>query len=104
MALGGDAQQGAVQFTKLTLPRSGVYTLRLLYVRNGLEDKEIGLRVNGQEQQVKAIMRSWNWVEVPVSLQAGDNAIEVSYAGKLPFYLDWLSLRPASPANTKGAR
>ena len=98
MAVGGDRQAGALRFPHIAVNKGGAYNLRLLYTRNGLEDKQIGVTVNGQAQQVKALMRSWNWVDVPVTLRDGDNTVEVSYGGKLPFYLDWISLRPAGAA------
>ncbi len=94
MALGGDNQAGALQFPRVTVQTGGRYTLRLLYIRNGLEDKQLGINVNGQEHKVKAIMRSWNWVDVPITLHDGENRIKVTYDGKLAFDLDWISVIP----------
>jgi hypothetical protein len=63
--------------------------MRILYVRNGLEDKLVDIAVNGAEpSKVRAIMRSWNTVTVPVTFHAGDNDVEISYSGKLGFDLD----------------
>lgn len=95
MALGGEWRAGGLRFSKIEMERGGAYTLRFLYVRNGLENKQIGIVVNGEAKQVNAIMRSWNWIDVPIRLRAGENAITVSYDGERPFYLDNLSLQPA---------
>jgi hypothetical protein len=37
-------------------------------------------------------MRSWNWVDVPITLQAGENDITLSYKGEQPFYVDKMTL------------
>ena len=95
MALGGDKQGGGLRFSKIQIDHAGTYTLRLLYTRNGLEDKQIDLEINGRPMQVKAIMRSWNWVDIPIALGEGDNTVTVSYTGERPFFLDWISFRPA---------
>ena len=98
MALGGDGRRGALGLRSVQAPAGGEYTLRLLYTRNGLEDKQIGIDVNGARTQAKAIMRSWNWVDLPVRLKAGANEIEVSYDGQRSFYLDTMTLLRALPA------
>lgn len=92
MALGLQNVQGAVRVPKVNAPAAGAYTLRLLYTRNGLEDKQLSVAVNGKPKQATAIMRSWNWVDVPVDLQAGDNEMEISYKGQQSFYLDTVTL------------
>ena len=67
--------------------------MRLLYVRNGLEDKTIEVSVNGgPAMKVKAIMRSWNIANVPVSFHVGDNSITVSYTGARGFNIDKIDL------------
>lgn len=92
MAIGGARQQGLLRFTKLDVPSDGAYTARLLYVRNGLEDKQITVTVNGAPRKVLAIMRSWNWVDVPLDLHAGSNDLGISYDGQQSFYLDKVTL------------
>jgi hypothetical protein len=96
MALGGGDGQGVLHFTHITVPEAGTYIVRLLYVRNGLENKQVSLTINGVKQNVLALMRSWNWVDVPVNLQAGQNQITVSYKGEHSFYLDSLKLLRSS--------
>ncbi len=106
MALGGDGRRGALRFSPVQIPTDVPYTLRLTYTRNGLEDKQIDLDVNGTRTQVKAIMRFWNWVDVPVTLHAGANRIAVSYDGQRSFYLDsltWLRNAPESAARVSAA-
>lgn len=89
LALGGDGDEGGVRLTHIQVANAGTYQLQLLYVRNGLEDKTIDISVNGAApQQVKAIMRSWNQVTVPVHLDSGDNTVEIRYRGAMSFYLD----------------
>lgn len=92
MALGAETAAGSLRLQKIEAPTAGAYTVRILYTRNGLEDKQISLSVNGNVSEVKAIMRSWNWVDIPVLLKAGDNEIIVSYKGKDSFYIDELTL------------
>jgi hypothetical protein len=71
---------------------AGLYTLRVQYVRNGIADEEIGIDVNGVKTKALALMRSWNWVDVPITLQAGENDITLSYKGEQPFYVDNMTL------------
>ncbi len=97
MAIGGSDQRGDLRFSKIVVPSAGDYTLRVLYVRNGLEDKQIGLDVNGAQTKVLAIMRSWNWLDIPVRLRAGENQIGISYSGRRSFYLDQVSLIRRAP-------
>jgi alpha-galactosidase len=92
MALGGSGRSGSVIFKNLVVPAAGAYTARLTYTRNGLEDKQINVSVNSSQQKVLAIMRSWNWVDVPVMLHAGSNDIAVGYDGQQSFYLDKVTL------------
>lgn len=88
MALGGQNQVGSLHFSKIVIPKAGEYTMRVLYVRNGLENKHLTVNVNGEKTTVLAIMRSWNWVDVPVQLRAGSNNVTISYGGKDSLYLD----------------
>ena len=100
MALGGEGARGELRFRKINVPARGAYTLRLAYTRNGLEDKQITVSVNGAQTTVRAVMRSWDSVELPITLDAGSNEIAVSYAGQRSFYLDRLGLSRAPEPNT----
>lgn len=89
LALGGNGAEGGVRLTHIQVAKSGTYQLQLLYVRNGLEDKMIDVSANGAPpQQVKAIMRSWNQVTVPLELKSGENTVDIRYRGAMSFYLD----------------
>ncbi len=93
LTLGGGGETGAVEFTHIHADAAGTYRMRLLYVRNGLEDKIIEVSVNGGPAvKVKAIMRSWNIVTVPVSFRVGENSIRVSYTGARAFDIDKMDL------------
>jgi alpha-galactosidase len=93
ITLGGEGKTGAVEFSHIHADVPGTYQMRLLYVRNGLEDKMIQVFVNGGSGlKVKAIMRSWNIVTVPVSFHVGENSIRVSYTGARGFDLDKMDL------------
>ena len=92
MALGSQEKSGSLHVPNVVVAQGGSYVVRLLYTRNGLEDKKVTLSVNGREQSVFAMMRSWNWVDVPISLHAGSNDLNISYAGAQSFYLDKLTL------------
>ncbi len=97
-AIGGAHEAGSLTLRNVRLLAGGRYLLRLTYVRNGLEDKQIGVAVNGAAPvTVTAIMRSWNYVDVPVELRSGANTISVSYTGERPFYLDSLDLQRPRP-------
>ncbi len=75
------------------MPRAGLYTLQVLYMRDGLEDKQIGISVNGAETTVRALMRSWNRMDVPVAPpRPGPNRVCPSYAGSQSFYVDTICL------------
>ena len=96
MAIGGENRMGMLHFQKIQVAAAGEYRLRMQYTRNGLGDKQIAVAVNGEKKNVLAIMRSWNWVEVSISLRAGDNDIAISYGGPHSFYLDKVTLFTAS--------
>lgn len=85
--------QGSLTIDRLDVPQSGTYELDLTYVRNGLGDKMIGMRVNDSAPfQVKALMREWNWVTVPVTLHAGRNTVVFTYSGTDTFNIDKVRL------------
>jgi len=83
---------GSLHISNIVVPMAGLYTLRVQYVRNGIADEEIGIDVNGVKTKALALMRSWNWVDVPITLQAGENDITLSYKGEQPFYVDKMTL------------
>ena len=83
---------GSLHISNIVVPVAGLYTLRVQYVRNGIADEEIGIDVNGVKTKALALMRSWNWVDVPITLQAGENDITLSYKGEQPFYVDKMTL------------
>jgi alpha-galactosidase len=87
------ATEGSLTIDRLDVPEAGEYKLELTYVRNGLGDKMIGMQVNGgTSSQVKALMREWNWVTIPVMLHAGRNTVTFTYAGKNVFDIDKVRL------------
>jgi len=83
---------GSLHISNIVVPVAGLYTLRVQYVRNGIADEEIGIDVNGVKTKALALMRSWNWVDVPITLQAGENDITLSYKGEQPFCVDKMTL------------
>jgi alpha-galactosidase len=84
---------GSLEFRHLTVPDAGKYTMDLTYVRNGLGDKTIHVRVNNARPfPVKALMREWNWITIPIDLRAGDNSVTVSYSGRGMFNIDKIRL------------
>lgn len=91
IAIGGDNKRGSLRLSDVART-GGEYTLRVVYTRNGLGDKQISIGVNGVETKVTALMRSWNWIDVPITLRAGTNNISISYEGRQSFYLDYLEL------------
>ena len=93
LQFGGQKQAGGVRFDHIHADKSGTYDLQLVYVRNGLEDKMISITANqDRAEMVRALMRSWNAMTIPVHLQAGQNSILVSYTGTLGFDLDRITL------------
>ena len=95
--LGGDGELGSLRFRDIRVTQEGEYQLRLLYVRNGLEDKTVTLSINdGAPMQVLAIMRSWNYTVIAVKLKAGVNSIDVGYRGVFGLNLDKVELSRAS--------
>ncbi len=98
LQVGGEGHTGGVRFEHIRAVQAGTYQLRMLYVRNGLEDKMISVKVNETPSiPVRAIMRSWNVVIVPIKLRAGDNSITVSYRGAFGFDLDRIELAQETP-------
>jgi hypothetical protein len=86
--------RGSLTLDRVDVSEGGDYRLDLTYVRNGLGDKRIGVAVNGgTPAQIKALMREWNWVTVPVKLHAGANSITISYEGNDTFDIDMIRLR-----------
>jgi len=104
MAIGGNGEGGRLRLTGVVVPSAGSYTLRVQYTRNGLEDKKIGITVNGQSSEALAIMRSWNWVDVPVTLHAGENILELSFSGARSFKVDKLTLYRQEKMSTGSER
>jgi hypothetical protein len=99
MQLGGEGRAGALRFEHIHADKPGSYQAEILYVRNGLEDKTISVSVNGEQSTaVRAIMRSWNVITVPVTLRAGENSLTITYQGALGFDLDCISLFQSSLA------
>ncbi len=93
MQLGGNGKTGGLRFRNIQLRQGGEYQLRILYVRNGLEDKTLSVAINDAPPvPVLAIMRSWNIATVPVRLNAGDNTIVIRYGGERGFDLDRIEL------------
>lgn len=85
--------QGSLVFDQLVVPTAGTYKLYLTYVRNALGDKMIGVQVNGGTPfAVKAPMREWNWVTIPVKLHAGNNSVAFTYSGQGTFNIDKMRL------------
>ncbi len=85
--------QGSLILNRLDVPETGSYQLDLTYVRNGLVDKWIAVRVNdGTSSKVKALMREWNWVSIPVTLHAGRNTVAFTYSGTDTFNIDKVRL------------
>lgn len=101
MAMGGKNGAGSLRFSNMIVPHPGPYTLRLQYVDNDRNQKQVGIKVNGAETGSASVMSSGNWVDVPVHLQAGSNEITVSYGGKRSLYLDKVTLLPPAPAGEK---
>ncbi len=94
---------GGLRFNNIHVDQGGEYQLRILYVRNGLQDKTISVVINnGSPTQVKAVMRSWNIATVPVRLNAGKNTIVLRFNGELGFDLDRIELSRAD--NGKNGR
>ena len=97
----GDGSSGAIAFQQIRAEAAGLYQMSILYVRNGLEDKLLDISVNGGPPvQVRAIMRSWNTVTVPISLRAGDNTVAIAYTGALGFHLDKVDFLRSVTAGT----
>jgi hypothetical protein len=90
-----DAEHGgSLTLDRVDVPEAGDYRLVLTWVRNGLGDKMIGVAVNGGTPvQIKALMREWNWVTVPVKLHAGANTITISCEGNDTFDIGIFRLR-----------
>ena len=107
MTLGGTVagtrgESGAITFKDIQADSAGQYEMRILYVRNGLEDKDIDMSVNGEAPtKVRAIMRSWNTVAVPVQLRSGENSVSIGYAGALGFDLDRVEFSRPATAQSK---
>jgi hypothetical protein len=89
----GGQNGGSLSFDKLVVPKAGLYRLYVTYVRNGLGNKTLDVRVNGRlPRHVTALMREWNWVTIPVMLHAGRNSVTLSYSGKGTFDIDKVRL------------
>lgn len=89
----GGHDQGSLIFSRFDVPEDGSYKLDLTYVRNGLGDKSVEVQVNGDAPfKVKALMREWNWVTIPVRLHAGKNTVALTYSGKGTFNIDKVRL------------
>lgn len=102
MQLGGEGRAGGVRFEHIHADKAGSYQLEILYVRNGLEDKTVSVTVNGEQPtQVRAIMRSWNVITVPVNFRAGENSLTITYQGALGFDLDSISLSESSSSTER---
>ena len=84
---------GSLSFRHLDVSQAGQYQIELTYVRNGLGDKIIHIQVNDEPSfPVKALMREWNWITIPVTLHSGDNTVTVSYSGNGMFNIDKIRL------------
>lgn len=91
MALSGNNQKGSLRFEKIAIARPGTYRLRVQCVRTEKENKRINVAVNGTRTPV-LVAGSRNWMDVPVSLLAGENTIELSYTGARSLYIDYVRL------------
>jgi hypothetical protein len=99
LQFGGQNQPGGVRYSHIHADRAGTYDLQLTYVRNGLEDKMISISINdAHPHAVRAVMRSWNAMKIPVHLQAGENSITLSFMGALGFNLDFIALTQSTSA------
>ncbi|MCL2661129.1 MAG: alpha-galactosidase, partial [Acidobacteriaceae bacterium] len=88
IALSGSNKPGSLKIGNVVVPSAGAYVLRLLFVRNGMGDRPISVKVNGAEIQTKALSTSWGKTDVPITLQSGDNEITISFTGDRELYLD----------------
>lgn len=98
MAIGGNGESGSLRVAGIVVPEGGSYKLRVQYTRNGLENKAFAITVNGHRSEALAIMRSWNWIDLPITLQAGENTVELSFAGSRSLIIDNLTLLRAKKA------
>jgi alpha-galactosidase len=99
MAIGGNDKgeeaSGALVFPDVNTPHAGRYTLKLFFLRNGLEDKSVSVQINdAAPASLKIQSFVWSSADVPVGLKAGNNVITVRYAGKTSFYLDRILILP----------
>jgi alpha-galactosidase len=107
MTLGGtyagvSGDSGGILFRHIQAQTAGKYELHIHYVRNGLEDKLIQVAVNsGAPTQVRAIMRSWNTVTIPVQLHVGENSVSIVYTGALGFDLDKVGFSRSTAAQDR---
>jgi alpha-galactosidase len=91
VSIGGNHQPGSLRVPQVVAP-TGEYTLRLQYVRNGLDDQEISVKVNEVETKVVVSQRAYGFVDVPVRLRESGNVLTVSNWGPQPFHLSQLTL------------
>jgi alpha-galactosidase len=91
VSLGGNHRLGSLRVPQVVAP-AGEYTLRLQYVRNGLDDQEISVKVNEVETKVVVPQRAYGFVDVPVRLRESGNVVTVSNRGPQPFHLSQLTL------------
>ncbi len=89
----GSAASGTLIFPRVNAPHSGNYTLKLLFVRNGRQGKNITIQVNEDKPvTLKALSFVWGWIDVPAQLRAGDNSVAVHYSGEDGFDLDRIKI------------
>ncbi|MGH9584449.1 MAG: hypothetical protein ACRD4O_16115, partial [Bryobacteraceae bacterium] len=95
VSLGAEGKNtaGDLVFHRIDVPRPRKYRAFFYYVRNGLGNQTIRVRINrGAPQTVILLMHMASWAAFPVDLQQGINSIEIDSAGPHRVFLDNLKL------------
>lgn len=76
---------GSIEWT-VEVPTAGEYTLSFRYANGGVEDRPVGIQVNGTDVQELAMgstveWTNWQTTNVTVVLQAGQNVIRATATG-----------------------
>ncbi len=96
VTLGRDGEKAAssLVFNQIDVPRTGEYQVLLYYVRNGLDNQTVRVKINGGEpQNIVLLMHMAGDAIFSANLQRGMNSIEVISNGPGRVFLDNLRLR-----------
>jgi len=93
MAAQADSTASTLIFRKMDVPEEGIYNVTLFYARSAGGEQPVQIQINDtQATTIKLGLRAYGWESFPARLHAGENRIQVRFAGKETVWIDALRL------------